>query len=243
MARRPPLRPSAEPETAASPPPHPPVDGECGGIPSQPIKQLFAYRLKISVKGMKPPVWRRLLGPKDIRLSQLHCVGNRAIGWEDAHLNALRIDRMPYEPGTEPGARDERRVKLSQVADAGFRFLSFRRRGHQRSHCQDVFVRFGPDGSAMVLSGHLPAAVGTHRRRRALMGRRKTSGSPVGARGGRNRGRDPDHHPGGEGEAPENGGALMSGAAAGATTDSVGRAAPRARFGEPWLHRSQSELA
>ncbi len=44
-------------------------------------------QFKLSLRGVsKPPVWRRLLVPADIRLSQVHDV-IQAMGWTDTHLH------------------------------------------------------------------------------------------------------------------------------------------------------------
>ena len=43
-----------------------------------------AMQLKLSLRGViKPPVWRRLLVPADIRLDRLHEVIQTAIGWTE----------------------------------------------------------------------------------------------------------------------------------------------------------------
>ena len=47
-------------------------------------------QLKLSLRGVvKPPVWRRLLVPADIRLDRLHEVIQTAIGWTDTHLHVF----------------------------------------------------------------------------------------------------------------------------------------------------------
>ena len=47
-------------------------------------------QLKLSLRGVvKPPVWRRLLVPADIRLDRLHEVIQTAIGWTDNHLHVF----------------------------------------------------------------------------------------------------------------------------------------------------------
>ena len=44
------------------------------------------YQLKVTLKGSKPPIWRRMQLTSDITLVQLHRILQRVMGWEGAHL-------------------------------------------------------------------------------------------------------------------------------------------------------------
>jgi hypothetical protein len=49
-----------------------------------------AMQLKLSLRGVsKPPVWRRLLVPADMRLDRLHDVIQTSMGWTDTHLHVF----------------------------------------------------------------------------------------------------------------------------------------------------------
>jgi hypothetical protein len=77
------------------------------------------YRLKISLCGVKPAVWRRVLAPGNLALRDLHRVIQVAMGWRDAHLHLFVVDGKRYGvPESEGGAvvGDERRIRLSEVA-------------------------------------------------------------------------------------------------------------------------------
>ena len=51
-------------------------------------KQLRStYQLKVSLEGTKPPIWRRLLVPSDIKLDVLHLALQIAMGWTNSHLH------------------------------------------------------------------------------------------------------------------------------------------------------------
>lgn len=72
-------------------------------------------QLKLSLRGVsKPSVWRRLLVPAEMRLSQLHRVIQTAMGWTDTHLHAFSTPDGDYgPPDPELDHRDERTARLS----------------------------------------------------------------------------------------------------------------------------------
>ncbi len=74
-------------------------------------------QLKISLVGVsKPPVWRRLLVPADLRLDQLHDAIQAAMGWEDYHMHVFTTGPAEYGlPDPELGHRDERRASLGAL--------------------------------------------------------------------------------------------------------------------------------
>jgi hypothetical protein len=61
------------------------------------------YRLKITLGGVDPPVWRRI-EVEDCPLEILHGVIQDAMGWSNFHLYEFRIDGVAY---TNPVAVDE----------------------------------------------------------------------------------------------------------------------------------------
>ena len=48
-------------------------------------------QLRVSLRGVSPPVWRRLLTPEKITIAQLHHVMQFAMGWDDEHLHQFII--------------------------------------------------------------------------------------------------------------------------------------------------------
>jgi hypothetical protein len=75
------------------------------------------YQLKVTLKGSKPPIWRRLLVPANENLTRLHAIMQAAFGWEDAHLHVFEtpygsFGRADQELGHKAGAG----VTLEQVA-------------------------------------------------------------------------------------------------------------------------------
>lgn len=86
------------------------------------------YQLKITLKYSRPPIWRRLQVPADIKLGKLHRVLQIAMGWTDSHLHQFHIGDTDYgvpDPELQfPGElRSERSVPLNRVAAEGDRFF------------------------------------------------------------------------------------------------------------------------
>jgi hypothetical protein len=54
------------------------------------------HQMKITLKGVKPPIWRRVEVPGEFTLYQLHAVIQAAMGWEGGHLHAFRIYGQEY---------------------------------------------------------------------------------------------------------------------------------------------------
>lgn len=80
-----------------------------GGAKSAPM-----YQLRIELQHVKPLVWRRVLVPASIRLSQLHATIQAAMGWDDGHLHEFVIadvhyghvdPHYPYDPPLQSEAR------------------------------------------------------------------------------------------------------------------------------------------
>src|SRR5216683_1811590 len=45
--------------------------------------------LKVTLRGTRPPVWRRLLMPDEMTLGDLHQAIQATMGWHDEHLHAF----------------------------------------------------------------------------------------------------------------------------------------------------------
>lgn len=61
------------------------------------------YRIKIALRDFKPKIWRRILIPSDIYLSEFHLIIQIAMGWSNCHLhqfiknNKYYRERMMYD--------------------------------------------------------------------------------------------------------------------------------------------------
>jgi hypothetical protein len=86
------------------------------------VKNRALYQLKVTLRDIQPPVWRRIQVWEDTTLSQLHTILQIVMGWEDCHLHQFEIGRRLYsvpDPDDDMYERkviDESRVPLVEVA-------------------------------------------------------------------------------------------------------------------------------
>lgn len=74
------------------------------------------YQIKITLRGARPPIWRRIQVPDNFTLAKLHRAIQVVMGWENYHLHAFTFDGLEYgDPDRELGIRSDQRVKLSQL--------------------------------------------------------------------------------------------------------------------------------
>ena len=82
--------------------------------------------LKVTLRGVRPPIWRRLLVPARMTLDDLHHAIQAAMGWEDAHLHAFDIAGRRYgDPREVDGAADEARLTVGGVLRSGVSRFSY----------------------------------------------------------------------------------------------------------------------
>jgi hypothetical protein len=71
-------------------------------------------RLKVTLRGVKPAVWRRLLMPGTMTLGQLHTAIQAAMGWHDSHLHVFDIGGEAFgDPRSVDDVADEKRPTLN----------------------------------------------------------------------------------------------------------------------------------
>ena len=74
-----------------------------------------AYRLKVTLRGSRPAIWRRLEVDPDVTLIRLHQILQVVMGWTDSHLHQYRRGSTYYgQSDPEFGMRreNERRIRL-----------------------------------------------------------------------------------------------------------------------------------
>ena len=85
------------------------------------------YQLKVTLKRIRPPIWRRIQVTGDTTLIDLHHVLQGTMGWFGGHLHQFIIGHEYYsEPDPWGGmdAIDEREIRLDQIApEEKFKFI------------------------------------------------------------------------------------------------------------------------
>jgi hypothetical protein len=88
-------------------------------------------QIKITLRGSKPPIWRRFVVPGNIGLNKLHDVIQTVMGWYDSHLHAFEIGGEQYTALSRDGVdldmdgRDEKKFRLEEIIHspkASFRY-------------------------------------------------------------------------------------------------------------------------
>jgi Plasmid pRiA4b ORF-3-like protein len=76
--------------------------------------------LKITLKGSKPPIWRRVLVSTSVTFGGLSKVILGTMGWRGGHLHDFNVDGRDYsERGMLEGVADESRLTLNSVINKG----------------------------------------------------------------------------------------------------------------------------
>lgn len=89
---------------------------------------MSVYQLKVTMRGIRPPIWRRVRVSGGLTLARLHDALQEAFGWTNSHLHQFRVGRecfgVPDRDGWGgPEVIDERRVRLEEVADVKSRLV------------------------------------------------------------------------------------------------------------------------
>lgn len=89
-----------------------------GGVPRQ------VFQLRITLDGVIPEVWRRVLVPGGFTLDRVHRVIQYAMGWQDRHMHSFEIGGEQYgrpdpDPDSELELVDELDTRLDAVVKVG----------------------------------------------------------------------------------------------------------------------------
>lgn len=87
--------------------------------PGQGEIRRVVYEMKVTLSGIRPPIWRRIQTTGDTLLWSLHGILQAVMGWEDEHPHRFLINGTYYgEPGHSTSILemvDEESVRLSDV--------------------------------------------------------------------------------------------------------------------------------
>lgn len=78
------------------------------------------YRLRVTLLGMEPPIWRTMWVPSSIKLCCLHSALQVVMGWTDSHLHQFEQDGKnwgvpKWDEFDELDLIDESRTQLGKV--------------------------------------------------------------------------------------------------------------------------------
>jgi hypothetical protein len=75
-----------------------------------------AFRLRITLEGIEPPIWREVIFPRNATLHELHRAIQILFDWYDYHLYRFEIDGREFEaPDEEAEGEDSTKIKLSKL--------------------------------------------------------------------------------------------------------------------------------
>src|SRR6266853_3211989 len=85
-----------------------------------------AYQLHITLKGIRPPIWRRVQVPGTLRLARFHAVIQTVFGWTDSHLHQFLISGESFgrPDDFDEDVVDEAKLILAQAVGQSKRFSS-----------------------------------------------------------------------------------------------------------------------
>ncbi|MGH7282804.1 MAG: plasmid pRiA4b ORF-3 family protein [Polyangiaceae bacterium] len=110
--------------------------------------------LKVTLRHVQPPVWRRLRVPSSVTLADLHTIFQVALGWSGGHMHMFRIARDHYGVADreDPDTQNEKKMTLDDVAKTTSRFVYAYDMGDGWEH--DVVIeKTEPSGDLTCLDG------------------------------------------------------------------------------------------
>lgn len=74
------------------------------------------YQLKITLRGIRPPIWRRVLVPANVTLARLHRIIQNSMGWWNDHLYSFNVGDWQYsDEGFDLGFRQAAGRRLFEL--------------------------------------------------------------------------------------------------------------------------------
>ncbi|MFE0174898.1 plasmid pRiA4b ORF-3 family protein [Streptomyces sp. NPDC059002] len=77
------------------------------------------YQLRVVLRGISPPIWRRLLVDAETSIAGLHAILQTAFSWSDDHLHRFTVHGMDYglwRPGGTGFSHNAHHVRLAGFA-------------------------------------------------------------------------------------------------------------------------------
>lgn len=74
----------------------------------------LVYQMKVTLKGVKPPIWRRIQVKGDVTLKAFHRTIQLVMGWCGGHLHEFDIRGMSYGDPMDGPIEDEKKFRLNK---------------------------------------------------------------------------------------------------------------------------------
>jgi hypothetical protein len=90
-------------------------------MPTRKVDESPVYQLKVTLKGSKPPIWRRIQVRGSTTLPKLHAILQIVMGWTDSHLHQFMVGDIYYgipDPDWDLDIKSERRIKVGEIVSA-----------------------------------------------------------------------------------------------------------------------------
>jgi hypothetical protein len=75
--------------------------------------------LKVTLRDIKPPIWRRILMPDSSNLFDVHVAIQVTMGWTDSHLHAFDVGGQQYGNPSIEDVANEARLTLNSIVRSG----------------------------------------------------------------------------------------------------------------------------
>ncbi|KAA2265407.1 plasmid pRiA4b ORF-3 family protein [Solihabitans fulvus] len=95
------------------------------GSPEAQGEIVGSCQLKITLRHVRPPCWRRVLVPASATLGDLHEIIQIVFVWDDDHLHGFTVGRRQYGDPYFDAEYDEGTITLGEVFDRGRRSISY----------------------------------------------------------------------------------------------------------------------
>ncbi|MDE0380525.1 MAG: plasmid pRiA4b ORF-3 family protein [Rhodospirillales bacterium] len=88
-------------------------------------------RVRIKLRKVRPPVWRRVDVPVSCTLAELHDIVQAVMGWRNSHMHEFKIGGRSFaalDPDRDPGdgeIGDARSITLKTVIERGYRRFDY----------------------------------------------------------------------------------------------------------------------
>lgn len=94
------------------------------GIATRKAEEVIS--LKVTLRGIRPPIWRRLEVPTRLSLGGLHDAIQAAMGWGGHHLYVFDVAGRSYgDPATVDDVADDERLTVGGVLKAGVKRFTY----------------------------------------------------------------------------------------------------------------------